>query len=295
MRPPSKAASFPSLENLARKHHNVRFWHLADKSAAPEAFDPKRTLRRTSYSLDSQTLCPPLGMPEGGRNARRDHGCDQRFRPLRWKVRWMREDITDERRESAGATELVVRSICANRATLTAAPTIPQTEARRACSRLNAAAKSPRAITRKQASQAPTNFSAAVRTSPPARKPSNARILDLRLDMSSSLLFWRNTSICDIQPRRAMNSRITRDQFGVTSDYPVSFGLRPETRPLLTQRRHGRCANLLSALSDKWRPNLIEECVTDVRYGTKRTWKCCGRMSTIEGKADIAISRLHVR
>jgi hypothetical protein len=89
------------------------------------------------------------------------------------------------------ATELVVRSICASRATLTAAPTIPQTEARRACSRLNAAAKSPRAITRKQASQAHTNFSAAVRTSPPARKPSNARMLDLKLGMSSSLLFCR--------------------------------------------------------------------------------------------------------
>ena len=47
------------------------------------------------------------------------------------------------------ATELVVRSICASRATLTAAPTIPQTEARRACSRLNAARKSLHVITEK--------------------------------------------------------------------------------------------------------------------------------------------------
>ena len=76
----------------------------------------------------------------------------------------------------------IVRSICARRATATAALTMPQTEARNACSKLNAARTFPRAITRKQASQAPPNFSAAGRTNQPARKSSNAsRTLNLRL------------------------------------------------------------------------------------------------------------------
>jgi hypothetical protein len=76
----------------------------------------------------------------------------------------------------------IVRSICARRATPTAALTIPQTEARNACSKLNAARTFPRAITRKQASQAPPNFSAAGRANQAARKSSNASsTLNLRL------------------------------------------------------------------------------------------------------------------
>jgi hypothetical protein len=71
----------------------------------------------------------------------------------------------------------VVRSICTRRATVTAAPTMPQTDARRACSKLNAASTLPRAITRKQASQAPANFSAAGRTRPLSRKSPNASII----------------------------------------------------------------------------------------------------------------------
>jgi hypothetical protein len=43
------------------------------------------------------------------------------------------------------ATLSIVRSICARRATATAALTIPQTEARNACSKLNAAKTFPRA------------------------------------------------------------------------------------------------------------------------------------------------------
>src|SRR6476659_3718008 len=61
----------------------------------------------------------------------------------------------------------IVRSICARRATATAALTIPQTEARNACSKLNAARTLPRATTRKQASHAPPNFSAAGRANRP--------------------------------------------------------------------------------------------------------------------------------
>jgi len=80
-------------------------------------------------------------------------------------------------------TELVVRSICASRATATNAPIVPQTEARSTWSKLNARRTSERVITRKQASQAPANFSAAGRNSPPARRSSNARVLNLGLGM----------------------------------------------------------------------------------------------------------------
>ena len=83
----------------------------------------------------------------------------------------------------------VVRSICARRATVTAAPTIPQTEARSACSKLNAAKMLPRAITRKQASHAPANFSAAGRARPPARRSSYARTLNLELGIDCPIFF----------------------------------------------------------------------------------------------------------
>src|SRR5438552_10270112 len=79
-----------------------------------------------------------------------------------------------------------IRFICARRATVAAAPTIPQIEASRMCSKLSPARTSPRAITRKQASQAPANISAAGRSRPLARKSSNAaRILRLRLGIDS--------------------------------------------------------------------------------------------------------------
>jgi hypothetical protein len=55
---------------------------------------------------------------------------------------------------------------------------------------LNAAKTFPRAITRKQASHAPPNFSAAGRANPPVRKSSNASrtlSLKLRIDKRFSL------------------------------------------------------------------------------------------------------------
>jgi hypothetical protein len=106
------------------------------------------------------------------------------------------------------ASELVLRSICTRRTTLTAAPMAPQIEARRACSKLNAAAKSPRAITRKHASHDPANFSAAMRTSPPARGSSNRVALSFRLGMSRPLMFF-GPSTYKIPPTTATNYRIT--------------------------------------------------------------------------------------
>jgi hypothetical protein len=91
------------------------------------------------------------------------------------------------------AAELVVRSICARRATATAAPTVPQTEARITCSKLRARRTSDRVITRKQASQAPANFSAAGRTSPFAWRLPNARVLNLILGMGRPFLSCDST------------------------------------------------------------------------------------------------------
>ena len=83
------------------------------------------------------------------------------------------------------ATLSVVRSICTRRATVTSAPTMPHTEASCACSSVKAAKMLPRAITRKQASQAPANFSAAGRARPLARRSSNvSTTLNLRLGMT---------------------------------------------------------------------------------------------------------------
>jgi hypothetical protein len=42
-----------------------------------------------------------LGVPEDDGNPRGYRGCDYRLRPLRRKVRRVREDITDERRDRA--------------------------------------------------------------------------------------------------------------------------------------------------------------------------------------------------
>jgi len=106
----------------------------------------------------------------------------------------------------------IVRSICARRATATVALTMPQTEARNACSKLNAARTFPRAITRKQASQAPPNFSAAGRTNQPARKSSNAsRTLNLRLRIDRPFPLGRSLpsrpSCATRHRERVMNSR----------------------------------------------------------------------------------------
>jgi hypothetical protein len=88
------------------------------------------------------------------------------------------------------------------------APMVPQIEARRACSKLNAAAKSPRAITRKHASHDPADFSAATRTSPPARGSSNRVALSFRPGMSRPLMFF-GPSTYKIPPTTATNYRIT--------------------------------------------------------------------------------------
>jgi hypothetical protein len=106
------------------------------------------------------------------------------------------------------ASELVLRSICTRRATLTAAPMVPQIEARRACSKLKAAAKSPRAITKKHASHDPANFSAATRTSPLARGSSNRVAPSFRPGMSRLLRFC-GVSMYKIPPTTATNYRIT--------------------------------------------------------------------------------------
>jgi len=58
-------------------------------------------------------------------------------------------------------TLLVLRSIWMRSATVTTAPTVPQIVARSTCSTLNAAKTLPRAMTSRQASHAPPNFSAA--------------------------------------------------------------------------------------------------------------------------------------
>jgi hypothetical protein len=97
----------------------------------------------------------------------------------------------------------IVRSICARRETATAALTIPQTEARNACSKLNAAKTFPRAITRKQASHAPPNFSAAGRANPRVRNSTKAsRTLSLRLRIDRPFPPWL--------PRRLFSCAIRR-------------------------------------------------------------------------------------
>src|SRR5262249_52156548 len=107
------------------------------------------------------------------------------------------------------ATLSTVRSICASRPTATAAPTIPQLDARSAGSKLNAARTLPRAITRKQASQAPANFSAAGRARPLVRRSPNAsRTLNLRLAIDRPFLLHRAalTAACDAPPRKTMKT-----------------------------------------------------------------------------------------
>ena len=65
-------------------------------------------------SVLSETLRPPLGVPEGDGNASGYHGRDRRLRPLRGEVGGVREYITDEccnradRRLSRGAIDCPV-------------------------------------------------------------------------------------------------------------------------------------------------------------------------------------------
>ena len=65
-------------------------------------------------SVLSETLRPPLGVPEGDGNASGYHGRDRRLRPLRSEVGGVREYITDEccnradRRLSRGAIDCPV-------------------------------------------------------------------------------------------------------------------------------------------------------------------------------------------
>ena len=84
--------------------------------------------------------------------------------------------------------EFNFRSICASSATLTAAPTVPHMDASRAWSRVRAFAKSPRAMTRKQANHAPANFSIAGRASPPAGSLSCKMLRKPTLCIGSPLL-----------------------------------------------------------------------------------------------------------
>src|SRR5262245_20069700 len=59
----------------------------------------------------SETLRPPLGVPQGDGNASRYNGRDRRFGPLRWEVGRVREYITEEccdrtdRRLSSGTVD----------------------------------------------------------------------------------------------------------------------------------------------------------------------------------------------
>jgi hypothetical protein len=99
----------------------------------------------------------------------------------------------------------MVRSICASRATATAALTVPQTDARNACSKLNVARTSPRAITRKHASHA-VNKGAATKAAPPARVDGLA---PLRLTVhprgrNGRPSFWERPSPRAARPERSL-------------------------------------------------------------------------------------------
>src|SRR5262249_20969444 len=139
----------------------------------------------------------------------------------------------------------VVRSICTSRATVITAPTVPQIDARRACSKVNAANTLPRAITRKQASHAPANFSAAGRMRPLSRKSYNAsRALYLRLGMywpsqfferwlpksgaaryQSTKMYWS-----DATPFYDVSDRATNVLQRTTLEYPSGHPANSATR-----------------------------------------------------------------
>src|SRR4029077_5885047 len=109
-------------------------------------------------------------------------------------------------------TLFVVRSICSRSATVTIAPTVPQTVARYRCSGLNAAKMLPRAMTSRQASHAPANFSAAGRKSPPARQSANARVPSFKVAIKPSLVRRRFGALpmCDNRPVSANHFHVAR-------------------------------------------------------------------------------------
>ena len=113
----------------------------------------------------------------------------------------------------------VVRSIWSRSATVANAPTAPQTVARIKCSTLNATKILPRAITRRQASHAPQNFSMAGRTSPPVRKLSFASLPRFRVGIQSpSVIRCCFSAGVDVQylPRNSNHYRADGYQFWVT-------------------------------------------------------------------------------
>src|SRR6516164_8410930 len=162
---------------------------ISNTASAIPSGPPNLNASRAKFfepSALSEAFRPPFGVPEGDGDASGYHGRDCRLRPLRWKWEGCANmspiNVAIALIVACRTALSIVRSICARRATATAALTMPQTEARNACSKLNAARTFPRAITRKQASQAPPNFSAAGRANQPVRKSSNAsRTLNLRL------------------------------------------------------------------------------------------------------------------
>jgi len=121
----------------------------------------------------------------------------------------------------------VVRSICVIRATATTAPTTPQTAAMRTCSKLNA--EPPRAITRKQASQAPANFSAAARARPVANESLNV-FGRLKLGCSTDPPSSRCASFSQFRKlagNAPINFASTTIGFGTLKSYPLYEASRP--------------------------------------------------------------------
>jgi len=96
----------------------------------------------------------------------------------------------------------MVRSICASRATATAALTVPQTDARNACSKLNVARTSPRAITRKHASHAVKG--AATKAAPPARVDGLEPLMPTVTPRGRTPCFWERPSPRAARPERSL-------------------------------------------------------------------------------------------
>ena len=141
---------------------------------------------RTRPCWPSETLRPALGMPEGDGNASRYDGRERRLRPLRWEVRGVREYITDEccnradRRLSSGAIDGPVH-LC-KKGNRNGRTNDPANRCEKCVLETERGRTFPRAITRKQASQAPPNFSAAGRANQAVRKaPDASSTLNLRL------------------------------------------------------------------------------------------------------------------
>ena len=91
------------------------------------------------------------------------------------------------------ASELVVRSICASRATATAAPTVPQTEARSACSKLNARKTSKR-VSEKAGKPKPGKFFGSRADKPARTQIGERKGTDLALGMYYPFFLCGDTS-----------------------------------------------------------------------------------------------------